>query len=125
MGNPIVHVEIPVTDLNKAKSFYSKLFQWKIGITPETDYALFDTGRPPNGGFSKLLKTGTNGFLLHILVDDIEKKLEEIEKAGGKTVTKKTEIPQFGWYATFKDIFGNILGLFTPKMKENTGTTNS
>jgi len=54
---------------------------------------------------------------MHILVDNNEKRLKEIEKAGGKTVTKKTEIPQFGWYATFKDIFGNILGLFTPKMK--------
>jgi len=117
MGNPIVHVEIPVADLNKAKSFYSKLFEWKIDITPEMDYALFDTGTPPNGGFSKVLKTGTNGCLLHIRVDDIEKKLKEIEKAGGKTVTKKTEIAQLGWYATFKDIFGNILGLFTPKMR--------
>jgi predicted enzyme related to lactoylglutathione lyase len=33
---------------------------------------------------------------MHILVDDIEKKLKEIEKTGGKTVTKKTEIPEFG-----------------------------
>jgi predicted enzyme related to lactoylglutathione lyase len=117
MGNPIVHVEIPVTDLNKAKTFYSKLFGWKIDISPEMNYALFDTGTPPNGGFSKALKTGTDGYLLHIMVDDIEKKLKEIEKAGGKTVMKKTEIPQFGWYATFKDIFGNILGIFTPSMK--------
>lgn len=117
MGNPIVHVEIPVTDLNKAKTFYSKLFGWKVDVTPEMNYALFDTGTPPNGGFSKLLKTGTGGCLLHIHVDDIEKKLKEIEKAGGKTATKKTEIPQFGWYATFKDVFGNILGLFTPSMK--------
>jgi len=35
MGNPIMHVEIPVTDLNKAKTFYPKLFRWKIDITPE------------------------------------------------------------------------------------------
>jgi predicted enzyme related to lactoylglutathione lyase len=117
MGNPIVHIEIPVTDLDKAKIFYSKLFAWKVDVTPEMNYAVFDTGTPPNGGFSTFLKTATGGCLLHIYVDDIEKKLREIEKAGGKTVTKKTEIPQFGWYATFKDIFGNIIGLFTPSMK--------
>jgi hypothetical protein len=117
MGNPIVHVDIPVTDLNRAKNFYSKLFGWKIDLIPEMDYAVFDTGRPPNGGFSKALKAGTDGCLLHIIVDDIEKKLKEIEKAGGKTLREKTEIPKFGWYATFKDIFGNTLSIFTPSMK--------
>jgi len=35
MGNPIVHMEIPVTDLNKAKGFYSKLFGWKVDAMPE------------------------------------------------------------------------------------------
>jgi hypothetical protein len=117
MGNAIVHVDIPVTDLDKAKVFYSKLFGWKVEIQPEADYAIFDTGTPPNGGFSKALKTGTDGYLLHIMVGDIETKLEEIEKAGGKTLRRKTDIPGFGWYATFKDIFGNTLSLFTPRMK--------
>ena len=117
MGSPTVHVEIPVTDLNKAKTFYSKLFGWKVDLTGDPNYALFDTGTLPNGGFTKALKTTTDGYLFHIMVDDIDKKLREIEKAGGKTVTKKTEIPEFGWYGTFEDIFGNILGIFTPKMK--------
>jgi hypothetical protein len=47
---------------------------------PETDYALFDIGTPSNGGFSKLLKSATNGCLIHILVDDIEKKLNKSKK---------------------------------------------
>ncbi len=118
MGDPIIHMEIPVTDLNKAKSFYSKVFGWNVDVIPEMNYALFDTGTPlPNGGFNKVDKIVTGGCLPYIRTDDIEKKLKEIEKAGGKSVTKKIEIPQFGWSATFKDIFGNILGLFTPNMK--------
>jgi len=117
VGNAIVHLEIPVTDLHKAESFYSKLFGWKVDLMPEMNYALFDTGTPPNGGFNKVDKVETGGCILYIHVDDIEKRLKEIVKAGGKTVMKKTEIPQFGWDATFKDIFGNILGLFTPTMK--------
>jgi predicted enzyme related to lactoylglutathione lyase len=118
MGDPIIHMEIPVTDLNKAKRFYSNLFGWKVDVMPGMNYALFDTGTSlPNGGFNKVDRIGTGGCLLYIRTDDIEKKLKEIEKAGGKTVTKKTEVPQFGWSATFKDIFGNTLGLFTPIMK--------
>jgi len=117
MGNPIVHMEIPANDLNKAKEFYSKLFGWKIDVMQEMDYALFDTGTPPGGGFNKVDKIKEGGCLLYIQVDDIEKKLREIEKAGGKTVRKKEEVPQFGWDAAFKDIFGNVLGLFTPMKK--------
>jgi predicted enzyme related to lactoylglutathione lyase len=81
------------------------------------NYATFDTGTPPGGGFNKIDKVGTGGCLLYIKADDIEKKLKEIEKAGGKTVQTKMEIPQIGWFGTFKDIFGNTLGLFTPTMK--------
>lgn len=118
MGSPIVHIEIPATDLNKAKNFYSKVFGWKIDIMPpEMNYALFETGSPPAGGFNKVDKVTQGGCLIYLQVDDIEKKLKEIEKAGGKTVSKKTEIPQMGWYATFRDVFGNVLGLFTPIKK--------
>jgi predicted enzyme related to lactoylglutathione lyase len=117
LGNAIVHCEIPVTDLNKAKEFYSKLFGWKVDVMPEMNYATFETGTPPGGGFSKVDKVKEGGCLFYIGVDDIEKKLKEIEKAGGKTVEKKTEIPQTGWEAKFKDVFGNLLGLFTPMKK--------
>jgi len=117
MGNPIVHVEIPVTDLKKAKEFYSKLFGWKVDLIPEMDYALFDPGSEPRGGFNKVDKVKEGGAILYIRVNNIEKKLKEIEKAGGKTLRKKTEVPQFGWNALFKDVFGNVLGLFTPLKK--------
>ena len=30
MGNPFVHVELATTDLDKAKSFYQSLFDWKL-----------------------------------------------------------------------------------------------
>ena len=30
MGNPFVHVEPVTTDVAKAKSFYGKLFKWKL-----------------------------------------------------------------------------------------------
>lgn len=114
MGNPIVHIEIPVTDLKKAKDWYSKVFGWKVDLIPEMNYALFDTGTPPGGGFNKSDKVEVGGCVFYICVDDIDNKLREIESAGGKTVVKKTEIPQFGWNAIFTDIFGNVLGLFTP-----------
>jgi len=115
MANPIVHLEMPVTNLEKAKEFYSKVFGWKI--YEKAGFTLFETGTPIGGSFGKVDKAGAGGCLLYIAVNDIEEKLKEIEKAGGKIVRKKSEIPDEGWQATFKDIFGNVLYLFKPLKK--------
>ena len=117
MGNVIVHAEIPVTDLKKAKEFYSKVFDWKVQLMEEMNYALFETGAEPAGGFNKVDKVKEGGVVFYIGVDDVEKKLKEIEKAGGKAMSKKMEIPGFGWQALFKDVFGNVLGVYTPMKK--------
>ena len=114
MENTICHVEIPVTDLKKAKDFYSKVFRWKIEVMPEVNYATFETASPPGGGFNKVDIVKPGGVLFYITVEDIEKKLEEIEKAGGKALSGKNEIPNVGWMALFSDVFGNVLGLFKP-----------
>ena len=118
MGNAVCHVEIPVTNLEKAKEFYSKIFGWMVPFIDEKmGYALFDTGTPPNGGFNKVDKVTPSQVQIYIMVEDIEKKLKEIENAGGKTITKASEIPGFGWEAKFSDVFGNVLGLFKPLKK--------
>ena len=115
MASPIVHIEIPVTDMEKAKEFYSKIFGWKI--YEKSGFTLFETGTPIGGSFRMVKKVKTDGCLVYIAVDDIEDKLEEIEKAGGKTLKKMSEIPGEGWQATFKDVFGNTFYLFRSMKK--------
>ena len=117
MGNPIVHIEIPVTNIEKAKEFYSKVFGWTI--KEKLGFTLFDTGTSPPGSFSKVDKVKTGGCLFYIAVEDIEKKLKEIEKAGGKVVRKKREISQEGRDALFEDVFGNVMYLFEPLKKSH------
>lgn len=115
MGNGIVHIEIPVTDLEKAKKFYSKVFGWTIPFIDEkAGYALFDLGTPPNGGFNKVAKVTPSQIQIYLTVNDIEKKLKEIENADGKKVAEASEVPGCGWEAKFSDVFGNVLGLFKP-----------
>lgn len=116
LANPIVHIEIPVTDIEKAKEFYSKIFGWKI--YEKSGFTLFETGTPIGGSFRKVDKVIADGCLFYIGVSDIKEKLEEIEKAGGKTLKKMIEIPGGeGWQATFKDVFGNTFYLFKPMKK--------
>ncbi|MGH8773190.1 MAG: VOC family protein, partial [Burkholderiales bacterium] len=46
MANPFCHVELNSNDLSKAKSFYQKLFDWKLEDMPmgEMTYTMIGVG---------------------------------------------------------------------------------
>ncbi len=109
--NAFCHVEIPTTDFEKAKDFYSGLFNWKVTIMPEMNYASFETGAVPGGGFMKVeeMKPGMTNY---ILVEDIEATIAKAEELGGKLIHEKEEVPEMGWYALLADPDGNIFGIW-------------
>ena len=55
MRNPFVHVELVTTDVAKAKSFYGKLFNWKLEDVDMGDmiYTLIKAGEGAGGGIMK------------------------------------------------------------------------
>ena len=120
-AHPIVHVEFPASDPKAASKFYADLFGWNIQTDPNfADYPMFQAEGGPGGGF---VKTGTEAGgglsyqagepLLYVASEDIDADLRKAESLGGTTVVPKTEIPQVGWFAIFKDPSGNKVGLFT------------
>jgi len=113
-NHPIVHVEFSAKDRAEAASFFSKLFGWKTQDMPEMNYATFDPGSPPGGGFNPVsdqVKAGD--VIVYVGTDDIDAPLAKAESLGGKTVMPKTEIPNTGWFALFSDPTGNIIGLYS------------
>lgn len=113
----IVHIEFAANDPDAAAKFYSGLFGWKTEPYPGADYTTFEPVDAPGGGFAKvdgnLYRAGA--VLAYIFTSDIEGMLDKIEKAGGKMVVPRTEIPGMGWFALFSDPTGNTVGLFTDK----------
>ncbi len=111
----ISHVALPAKDRKRARRFYEEVFGWEILDVPEWDYSPFETGAPPGGGIGNALcpaRAEMSGALDFILVDSIDAALESIEGAGGCVVVGKTEIPQTGWYAIFKDTEGTTLAVW-------------
>ena len=45
----IVHFEIPADDIQRAKTFYSDLFGWRMESMPGMDYTMIDTFGAPGG----------------------------------------------------------------------------
>jgi predicted enzyme related to lactoylglutathione lyase len=113
-SHPIVHVEISSSDLEASGRFYSQLFGWKIEHTPELNYTTFQAEGGPGGGFNPISETNPAGtVVVYVDSDDIQADLAKAESLGAATVVPKTEIPQMGWFAMFRDPSGNTVGLYT------------
>ncbi|MCB9806151.1 VOC family protein [Candidatus Nomurabacteria bacterium] len=139
--NPIVHFEIPVDDIERAKNFYTKIFGWEIekfdmpadgstGGDPYYSVRCAETDeknmvKEPgsiNGGMMKR-KDPRQPFMNYITVDSIDDKIKEVEENDGKVIMPKTEIaPGMGFIAAFQDTENNIMGLH--ELSENMKTSS-
>jgi uncharacterized protein len=119
----VVHFEIPADDQERARSFYSGAFGWKINPMPEMNYNTVTTtptdeatGRPNEPGAINGGLMGREGELVNtvITVDvaDIDATLKTVAELGGSVVLPKSAIPDMGFFAYFRDTEGNVLGLW-------------
>jgi len=120
----VVHFEIPVDDRARAKEFYASVFYRDVedqdmgGVvyttagTVEVDKTM--TPKQPgaiNGGLMDRSKD-TPAPVITIGVDAIDDSLKKVEASGGRTITPRSEIPNMGAFAYFKDPEGNVMGLW-------------
>lgn len=112
--HPIVHIEFSAKDREAAGKFYSELFGWNVQQMPEMNYATFEAEGGPGGGFNPVTEEYPAGtVMVYVQADDIDASLAKAESLGGKTLVPKSEIPQTGWFAFFRDPTGNTVGLYT------------
>jgi uncharacterized protein len=112
--NRVVHFEVPVDDPDRAGAFYGRVFDWQVTRWGDVPYWPMPTGEPPGIGAEGALTPRSDapeGVLVYIQVDEIDSALQRIRDAGGTVVAERTPIPGQGWFATFRDPEGNVLGL--------------
>jgi uncharacterized protein len=118
----VVHFEIPVEDLARAKEFYGSIFEWELQDMDDMDYTIVrttpvDDRQMPtepgaiNGGMMKR-SAETPTPVLTIGVGSVDDALKKVEAGGGSIVTPKQDIPGMGSFAYFKDTEGNVVGLW-------------
>jgi len=116
MGNPIVHWELMVTDLDKGKAFYSAVFDWKFDESTYPGYTLIDTGSQPGGGMLAKPETAPACALsTYFAVDDLEAALSRAAQAGATVVMPATAIEGVGLWAMFADPDGIPIALLQPE----------
>ena len=121
----VVHFEIPVDDRERAKGFYSSVFEWELndndmggGIVytsirtvPTDERQMPKEPGAINGGIMNRT-ADTRAPVVTIEVGSIDESLKKVEAEGGLTVQPRTEIPNMGAFAYFKDSEGNTMGLW-------------
>lgn len=121
-SNIITWFEIPVSDFDRAKSFYETIFDmelevnlmqnYKIGFFPSQDDKVsgaicFGEGYTPSGA----------GSLLYLNANpDLNLVIDKVPAAGGKVIVPKTMISaEVGYYAFIIDTEGNRLALHSDR----------
>jgi len=120
VANPFVHVELNSPDPEKAKAFYSKLFQWQLEdipnpAVPSNNYTLIKVGSGTGGGIMKQIPGGPSGWLAYVEVDDIQAATQKAKSLGAKIMKDVTEVMGMGWLSFIQDPTGAVLGLWKTK----------
>jgi predicted enzyme related to lactoylglutathione lyase len=120
MANPFVHVELNTTDVEKSKSFYGSLFDWKMEDMSMGDftYTTIGVGGGTGGGMLKHPMPGApSTWLAYVDVADIHAATEKARSLGANVVKDVTEVPGMGWFSIILDPTGAGLGLWQTKAK--------
>jgi predicted enzyme related to lactoylglutathione lyase len=122
MSARVVHFEVPFDDADRARGFYSDVFDWKIQSMPEMQYNIVTTGPVSDegmpsepgyiGGGMMQRQAPVSSPVITLQVDDIDATLVAVEKHGGTRLGDKMQIGEMGFAAYFNDSEGNLMGLW-------------
>ena len=118
MGNAFVHAELNTTDVEKARAFYGKLFDWKLEDVPMEDmiYTMIDVGEGTGGGIMKQMMPGApSAWMPYVGVEDIHAATKKAESLGATILKNVTEVKDMGWLSIFTDPTGALIGLWQTK----------
>jgi predicted enzyme related to lactoylglutathione lyase len=112
----IARFEIPVTDMNRAKSFYGTVLQTELMDEPSAPNPMSIFPMQDRDSVSGHIYPGKpapqgTGSTVHLRVSDLESAMERVGQNGGTVVSPVITIPS-GRFAYCLDPDGNSFGLF-------------
>lgn len=128
--NSVVHFEIYVADMARAKAFYEAVFETTLEKMPtpapevEMDMWFFpmdkETGMSSYGAGGMLVKMegfspGGGGTLVYFGCEDCAVHAARAADHGGSIFQKKTSIGEHGFCALARDTEGNLIGFHSMK----------
>lgn len=122
--NPIGWFEIYVSDMQRAKEFYQKVFQTKLEKletgNPDLEMWTFPGSMEAAGANGTICKMkgfepGHNSVLIYFSCEDCSVEESRVKENGGRVQKSKESIGQYGFISLVYDTEGNMLGLHSLK----------
>jgi len=116
-GGEAVRFEIPVSDLDRARSFYARILQSEIkvddrGPNPTAIFVAKDQSADVSHLYPETLAPRCTCGTIHLAVAaPLEEALERVAVNGGEVVSPIVAVPA-GRFAYCVDLDGNSFGLF-------------
>jgi predicted enzyme related to lactoylglutathione lyase len=121
MAHPFVHIELNTTDPDKAKTFYTKMFDWQLEdmpMGPSKTYTMIKPGEGPGGGLLKHPMPGAPSmWLVYVDVADVKAETAKAKSLGAKVEKEVTEVPGMGWFSILSDPTGAGFALWQAAKK--------
>ena len=113
MPGKIVHFEVPASDTDRARTFYSGVFGWEFGESamPDMDYRMVRTSEEQGGAVYASDELVGKGLRIYFDTDDIDASIAKVRDGGGHADDKQP-IPHVGWFSHCRDLDGNEFSLF-------------
>jgi predicted enzyme related to lactoylglutathione lyase len=116
--HPVFYFEIPVTNMNRAVTFYEELMELKLDrqIVDGYEMALFpfaDGAPGATGALAKgdVYKPSKDGAIIYFQVRDIKSTVEKAQKLGRPILYPIKDVGEAGFVAEIEDTEGNRLAL--------------
>ena len=123
----VVHFEIQADDVERAKTFYSAVFDWSFEDYSKmtgTTYWGVVTGPENEPGINGGLlqrptaapapEQGTNAYVCTMAVEDYDAVERRILDAGGQVALPKMALAGMAWQGYYIDPEGNTFGIHQP-----------
>lgn len=120
--NNLVWFELPVSDLDRATSFYESVFATKLAIDERFPELAVFPRREQSAATGALSvfhdekiesRPSTDGVIIYLNCDgEIDAVLKRAKDAGAHLLQEVAQLPNgLGWVAQFRDLDGNRVGL--------------
>lgn len=119
VANKPVWVDLASSDAGASRDFYSKLFGWKVEVSPDPQYGGYAVaqidGKDVAGIGPKMSPEAPTAWSVYIGTHDAEELAGTVSAAGGTVVMPPFDVGDQGRMAVFQDPSGAFISAWQPK----------
>src|SRR5579863_9104064 len=118
--------DLQTPDLEQAKVFYAKFFDWDIADGPPEagGYTMGQVRGRPVAGLGPQMGPGPSAWATYVNVDDADDIAARVSANGGQVLMGPMDVMDVGRLLVFSDATGAVAGAWQPRAHKGAGVVN-